>query len=461
MWLFRSDRSVGGFFLPTVSIDRVRELLLDWYADTDASCPGARPAIRTRSSSPRSCSSRRRSPASSLAGSPGSSAGRPPRRSPPRPRARCFDSGKASATTAGRSVCSGRRRRRRERLAGRPDRAAGRRALHRSGGRQLRLRKDGAAVDVNVRRVRERTGRFLPHVRAGADGSRRDGLRRPRPALRDCPLAAACPSRGRRFEPLRKQCRFDGSFRQRRAPPYARLLEGVEPGDDEAVAALAADGLVPSAARVPHQTWFAVRDRDRARGRSRQDERTFDDVVPLSGKASRTHPRARPPSLRDQRVGGAISEDLPRAQPLVRRAATGRSSRPSSRRHSTSRSIGVSGYGARASAGPRRPAPSRRWARPRSARASSARGRGRGSPGRSGSRARRAGRVVGVEAVAQRLATGRGHPGCCDRVALGQDPAAAEQRELEVRPRLVGRPRSRSRSDRGRRSRSTRPLACW
>ena len=32
-----------------------------------------------------------------------------------------------------------------------------------------------------------------------------------------CPLAGDCPSRGTRDEPLRKQSRFEGSFRQRRA----------------------------------------------------------------------------------------------------------------------------------------------------------------------------------------------------------------------------------------------------
>ena len=32
-----------------------------------------------------------------------------------------------------------------------------------------------------------------------------------------CPLAAECPSRGLRYEPLRKQSQFEGSFRERRA----------------------------------------------------------------------------------------------------------------------------------------------------------------------------------------------------------------------------------------------------
>ena len=53
------------------------------------------------------------------------------------------------------------------------------------------------------------------------------------PRCEICPLAKGCPSRGRRYEPLRKQSHFEGSF-----------LAGQRPDDDEAVAALARDGLV-------------------------------------------------------------------------------------------------------------------------------------------------------------------------------------------------------------------------
>ena len=65
------------------------------------------------------------------------------------------------------------------------------------------------------------------------------------PRCGECPLVSACPSRGRRFEPLRKQSPFDGSFRQQQGAALPALLEGIDPGDEEAVAALAADGLVP------------------------------------------------------------------------------------------------------------------------------------------------------------------------------------------------------------------------
>jgi A/G-specific adenine glycosylase len=59
-----------------------------------------------------------------------------------------------------------------------------------------------------------------------------------------CPLADGCPSRGRRYEPLRKQSRFEGSFRQRRAEALRAVVAGVQPADAEAVEALARDGLL-------------------------------------------------------------------------------------------------------------------------------------------------------------------------------------------------------------------------
>jgi len=62
-----------------------------------------------------------------------------------------------------------------------------------------------------------------------------------------CPLAESCPSRGRRYEPLRKQSRFEGSFRQRRARTLRLVAEGERPLaelDADAVQSLARDGLV-------------------------------------------------------------------------------------------------------------------------------------------------------------------------------------------------------------------------
>jgi A/G-specific adenine glycosylase len=103
-------------------------------------------------------------------------------------------------------------------------------------------------VDVNVRRVQERIGAGFDHRcgQALMDLGATVCLARV-PRCGACPLAEACPSRGRRFEPLRKQGRFEGSFRQRRArtlrlvAEHPRALAGL---DSAAVASLAKDGLV-------------------------------------------------------------------------------------------------------------------------------------------------------------------------------------------------------------------------
>jgi A/G-specific adenine glycosylase len=103
-------------------------------------------------------------------------------------------------------------------------------------------------VDTNVRRVRERTGtRFSPAAaHALMDlGATLCLARIPRCGL--CPLASDCPSRGRRYEPARKQGRSEGSFRQRRGRVLS--LVALEPQDlaeldESVVAALARDGLV-------------------------------------------------------------------------------------------------------------------------------------------------------------------------------------------------------------------------
>jgi A/G-specific adenine glycosylase len=100
-------------------------------------------------------------------------------------------------------------------------------------------------VDVNVQRVSERTGHaFSPAVaQALMDLGKTVCLARI-PRCDACPLAASCPSRGRRFEPSRRQGPFEGSFRQRRAAALRLVVAGSQPRDPEAVAALARDGLV-------------------------------------------------------------------------------------------------------------------------------------------------------------------------------------------------------------------------
>jgi A/G-specific adenine glycosylase len=100
-------------------------------------------------------------------------------------------------------------------------------------------------VDVNVRRVSERTGHSFSPAAAQAlmDLGKTVCLARiPRCAA--CPLGGACPSRGRRFEPLRRQGPFEGSFRQRRAQALRLVVNGGQPDDADALAALTRDGLV-------------------------------------------------------------------------------------------------------------------------------------------------------------------------------------------------------------------------
>ena len=103
-------------------------------------------------------------------------------------------------------------------------------------------------VDTNVRRVQERTGHSFSGCSAQALmdlGATVCLARVPRCGV--CPLAGGCPSRGQRYEPLRRQSRFEGSFRQRRAA--ALRLVAAAPRtlgelDGEAVESLRRDGLV-------------------------------------------------------------------------------------------------------------------------------------------------------------------------------------------------------------------------
>ena len=110
------------------------------------------------------------------------------------------------------------------------------------------LGEDVLPVDVNVERVRRRTGHEFSSAGAQAlmDLGATVCLARI-PRCDACPLAEACPSRGIREEPARKQGPFEGSFRQRRAltlravADIARTLDDL---DHEAVRSLERDGLV-------------------------------------------------------------------------------------------------------------------------------------------------------------------------------------------------------------------------
>ena len=99
--------------------------------------------------------------------------------------------------------------------------------------------------DTNVRRIEERTGHTFGARNAQAlmDLGAAVCLARV-PRCRVCPLAERCPASGRRYEPLRKQSPFEGSFRQRRARALRAILAGVASDDAEAIAALERDGLV-------------------------------------------------------------------------------------------------------------------------------------------------------------------------------------------------------------------------
>jgi A/G-specific adenine glycosylase len=110
------------------------------------------------------------------------------------------------------------------------------------------LGRDVLPVDVNVRRVQERTGHVFTAAAAQALmdlGATVCLARIPRCDI--CPLADVCPSRGSRYEPLRKQGPFEGSFRQRRAATLRLVADAERPVADldlDAVESLARDGLV-------------------------------------------------------------------------------------------------------------------------------------------------------------------------------------------------------------------------
>jgi A/G-specific adenine glycosylase len=109
-------------------------------------------------------------------------------------------------------------------------------------------------VDTNVARIQERTGHsFGPgSLQALFDLGATVCLARV-PRCDACPLAEQCPARGRRYEPLRNQSRFEGSFRQRRAALLHLVAAEAQPLDvldREAVDSLLRDGLVEQAGEL-------------------------------------------------------------------------------------------------------------------------------------------------------------------------------------------------------------------
>jgi len=114
--------------------------------------------------------------------------------------------------------------------------------------RNFAFGEDVLPHDVNVDRVERRTGHRFTGAAAQAlmDLGARVCLARVA-RCDQCPLASECPSRDTRDEPTRKQSRFEGSFRQRRAVTL-RLVAAAAAAradlDRDAVDALVEDGLV-------------------------------------------------------------------------------------------------------------------------------------------------------------------------------------------------------------------------
>ena len=109
-------------------------------------------------------------------------------------------------------------------------------------------------IDTNVARIQQRTGHaFGPDaLQALFDLGATVCLARV-PRCDTCPLAVRCPSRGSRYEPLRRQSRFEGSFRQRRAALLRLVAAEAQPlaaVDREAAQSLLRDGLVEQAGEL-------------------------------------------------------------------------------------------------------------------------------------------------------------------------------------------------------------------
>ncbi len=114
--------------------------------------------------------------------------------------------------------------------------------------RNFAFGEDVLPRDVNVERVERRTGHSFPGAAAQAlmDLGATICLARI-PRCDACPLAGDCPSRGMRDEPARRQSRFEGSFRQRRAAVLRHVAAAPQRAgtlDQAVVHSLARDGLV-------------------------------------------------------------------------------------------------------------------------------------------------------------------------------------------------------------------------
>ena len=135
------------------------------------------------------------------------------------------------------------------RLAGRPHGTARRRAVHgcraRAASRSARTFCRSMSTSSASCEERVKPSRLRPRRRSWISARPICIARVPR--CDACPLAKACPSRGTRDEPARRQGPFEGSFRQRRAATLRLVAGAPQPLDEldgDAVRSLERDGLV-------------------------------------------------------------------------------------------------------------------------------------------------------------------------------------------------------------------------
>ena len=107
---------------------------------------------------------------------------------------------------------------------------------------------DVLPADTNVRRIQQRTrASFGPAAAAALMDLGATVCLARIPRCERCPLATDCPARGESFKPLRRQSRFEGSFRQLRATTLRAIAAEPQPVatlDAAALASLEDDGLV-------------------------------------------------------------------------------------------------------------------------------------------------------------------------------------------------------------------------
>ena len=132
-----------------------------------------------------------------------------------------------------------------ERLARGPHRAPRRRPVHRGRGRQLRLRQRRAARrHERAARTGAHRLRVRPCLRTGPFRPRRDRVPRARPPLRALPARGALPLARLALRAGAQAGRVRRLFPAAQSRGAARRGGRVPPGDDDALASLARDGLV-------------------------------------------------------------------------------------------------------------------------------------------------------------------------------------------------------------------------